>query len=89
MGRSNVWYADNKSKNFLNKIQTYINSGGNLIKKNKNSPHGFTTGWNSDPLLRKKIEDIAILKVSKHFSSLGYSVNSREKDNVGWDLQAH
>jgi hypothetical protein len=90
MGRSNVWYAKNQPTKFFNKIETYLNSGGNSIKKKKQKhPNGGSWGRNSDPLKRKQIEDMAILAISEYYASQGYYIESFEKDNLGWDLQAH
>ena len=41
-----------------------------------------------DPFLRKKVEDIAVEETTRYFTSEGYVVDSVEKDNVGWDLEA-
>lgn len=41
-----------------------------------------------DVLKKQKVEQIAINIVKDYFSDLGYSVISREKDNLGWDLEA-
>jgi hypothetical protein len=43
---------------------------------------------NSDPLLRAQIERAAIEKTTAHFRQQGFLVQSFEKDNVGWDLEA-
>ncbi len=41
-----------------------------------------------DPLLRQRVEDAAINEVIQHFTEIGYSVDTFEKDNLGWDLEA-
>ena len=40
-----------------------------------------------DPEKRKKVEDNAINETTKFYEKLGYSVNSVESDNKGWDLE--
>lgn len=41
-----------------------------------------------DVLKRQEVERIAVNKTIDHFSGLGYEVSSKEKDNLGWDLEA-
>lgn len=41
-----------------------------------------------DPMLRAKIERLAIEAAIKWYEAKGYDVNSVEKDNLGWDLEA-
>ena len=37
---------------------------------------------------RKAVEEAAIKYVTKEYQSRGYHITSREKDNIGWDLDA-
>ena len=88
MGQSNVWYADKPQNeivkqtvfNFINENKIPIKHTLSSVLKGK--------GRQSDPYLRQKIEKIAIKLVKGHYESLGYVVDSVEKDNVGWDLVA-
>jgi len=41
-----------------------------------------------DVFKRQEVERSAIKKVKEYFEALNYNVNSVEKDNVGWDLEA-
>lgn len=41
-----------------------------------------------DPFLRHEVERAAVEETNKHFTAEGYVVDSVERDNVGWDLQA-
>jgi hypothetical protein len=41
-----------------------------------------------DPFLRRQVEDAAVEETRRHFTEKGYIVDSFEKDNVGWDLEA-
>jgi hypothetical protein len=41
-----------------------------------------------DPLLRQEVERIAVERTTGHFGRLGYTVDSVEQDNIGWDLNA-
>jgi len=89
VGESNVWYAENKPVRFFKDILSYIRSKGKIVKARRRI-HPFAGGWrNRDPLKRQKVEAKAIRAVYRHFTSLGYQVKSFEKDNLGWDLQAH
>lgn len=47
-------------------------------------------GWGRqvDPELRRRIEKAAVAHVRKHYEGLGYELESREVEGVGWDLDA-
>ncbi|MCB2168144.1 MAG: DUF3883 domain-containing protein [Deltaproteobacteria bacterium] len=88
MGNSNVWYADQeKHVNFNKKVQKYISSGG-TTPRTKRQPRGKSGGRQPDPYLRQKVEKEAIKETIKHYNKLGYAVDSVEKENLGWDLEA-
>ncbi len=44
--------------------------------------------WQPDSYKRQKIEKIAVELITKHYEAMGYMVDSVEKDNIGWDLEA-
>jgi hypothetical protein len=86
MGQSNVWYADN-NPDFIKLVQDYVFNGKIPLKRKKpKKPTGKPK--QPDPLKRLMVEKNAIKKVTKHYTKLGYEVQSVEKDNVGWDLTA-
>jgi len=86
MGQSNVWYAQDKTE-FIKKVQDYIFKG--LIPaKGKKGSKGKGGARQSDPLKRIEVEKKAVLYVIKYYKKLGYTIQSFEKDNVGWDLTA-
>jgi hypothetical protein len=90
MGQSNVWYADNQGARFIKNVSAYLKTGGTVIRTKKAARLARSSfPRNSDPLVRQKNEEKAILSVTKYFSSLGFTVKSFEKDNLGWDLQAY
>jgi hypothetical protein len=90
MGQSNVWYADNQAARFFKNVSAFLKTGQMTIRTKKRGRHGRSSfPRNPDPLLRLKIEEKAILSVTKYFSSLGFTIRSFEKDNLGWDLQAY
>jgi hypothetical protein len=54
----------------------------------ESGPVGISTPRQPDPLLRQRVEQIAVETTTAHFTHLGYRVESVENDNVGWDLNA-
>ena len=85
MGQSNIWYADSDNE----KVQQYRNDVIEYIKhysKEKTTvPAQFLK---IDAEARKKVEKAAVVYVTKEYRKLGYTITSREKENVGWDLDA-
>lgn len=88
MGQSNVWYADKKAHvPFRQKVLNFINTG-EIPKEYKLTKTKNGKFWQPDPYKRQKIEKVAIEKTTKYFEDLEYIVDSVEKDNMGWDLEA-
>lgn len=84
MGQSNVWYADSPEmvdfkEDVLRHIKRYEK------KKNRRQQ---TVSRQTDPQAKKKIETIAIRKITKEYTDRGFSVSSVESKNLGWDLEA-
>ena len=92
LGMSTVWYGGNTE--FCERVWKYINGwdGRKGTRGRRLKSQGGGGGRrNTDPALRQKIERIAIDTAIDLFSSLdggGYAVTDRQKDNVGWDLEA-
>jgi hypothetical protein len=86
MGQSNVWYADNNPE-FVKTIKDYIFKGI-IPPKVKDGAKGKGGARQLDPLKRIEVEKKAVLFVTKYYKSIGYEIQSFEKDNVGWDLTA-
>ena len=89
MGRY-TWFAEGKSNSaFRAKVFKYVESGGD-ISSLKNGPRRKAGGnpHQPDPFKRLRVEEVAVDLVTRHFEALGYKVDSVEKDNVGWDLNA-
>ena len=85
LGQSNVWYADSPIKdvqNYRNEVIDYIKSYTGEAKRI--SKHVLKV----DAEARKKVEKAAVDHVTKEYEKLGYKVISREKENIGWDLDA-
>lgn len=87
-GQSTIWYAD-KQPSIIKKVIKYI-SGEPYTparkKKQTGKPQGG--GHNLDIEVRLKIEKVAVLKTTKFFERLKYTVESVEKYGYGWDLTA-
>jgi hypothetical protein len=85
-GQSNIWYADDPEQNrdFRLRVLQYIQTRQVPTPQ----PDDSSAPRQSDPLLRQRVERIAVETTTAHFASLGYRVDSFEKDNVGWDLDA-
>lgn len=81
MGQANVWYANpHKHKRLLDKIAKLID-GEKVVAKGKRSRR-------TDPEKSAKVEKAAIRTTTKYYESIGYTIDSVEKDNRGWDLEA-
>ena len=85
LGQSNVWYADSSEekvrkfrKDVLDYIQNFTTSSKHISKQS----------IAVDAEVRKIVEKTAVNYVTKHYKEIGYTVTSREKENVGWDLDA-
>lgn len=87
MGQSNIWYADAPDfhRDFRERVLEYIETRS-IPKVVMEEDSG--TSRQPDPLLRLRVEEAAVQVVFDHYTKLGYRVDSVEKDNVGWDLNA-
>jgi len=82
-GRQNIWYADNpKSEELKKRVESLIS--GKLVI----SPVKIAGKQKQDQERKAKIEKAAIRAVCDHFEAIGYNIDSVEKDNLGWDLEA-
>ena len=87
MGQSNVWYADkydDEVRDLKRKVLEYIKN--RLPPKAAHTEAG--TPRQLDPARRQEVERIAVEHVMKHYEEKGWKVDSVERDNVGWDLEA-
>jgi hypothetical protein len=83
MGRSNIWYADRpESAKLVDSVRVLISGGQPPSVK----PSNHST--RQDQERKARIEREAIGVCCAHFEGLGYTVESVEKDNLGWDLVA-
>jgi len=85
LGQSNVWYADSSNKavqQFKEEVIAYITSYTGKIN------HISRQVLKVNAVVRKHVEVAAVAYVTKEYQKLGYKVTSREKENIGWDLDA-
>lgn len=85
LGQSNVWYADyniTRVRDFRNAVVEYVKK----YKAKKKTVVRYQV--KVDAKARKEIEKAAVDHVIGEYKKRGYKVVSREKDNVGWDLDA-
>lgn len=88
MGRSNVWFAE-EADDFKQQVLDLIDGKQipTLEAETKQKKKG-RKAIQPDPEKRLKVEQASVKMVIEHFTRLGYKVDSREKDNLGWDLDA-
>lgn len=87
IGQANIWYADAEDMpeqvGLRQRVLEYVQHRRIEVPISQASiPRQV------DPLLRQMIEKAAIEKVTSYYAGLGYQVQSVEKDNAGWDLEA-
>lgn len=83
LGQSPVWYG--KGETFNREVAEYIGRGGRPFERPAKSPR------QTDPELRRKVEQAAINHAIAYYESEkggSHRVETVEKDNVGWDLEA-
>jgi hypothetical protein len=87
MGQSNIWYADQpENSSFREDVLGFVTR--RRIPPSKQFRPKKGRSWQPDPHRCQKVEGRAIDLVVEHYTRLGYAVDSVEKDNVGWDLEA-
>ncbi|HUV89035.1 MAG TPA: DUF3883 domain-containing protein [Anaerolineae bacterium] len=87
MGRANVWYADQPvNAPFKQKVWEYVTQKRLPSAQKPAAPKEHPR--QPDPYKRQRVEHKAIELIVAHYERLGYMVDSVEKDNVGWDLEA-
>ena len=88
-GQSNNWYADSpEGKRIREKVLTFINNyeKGEITKYYGKKKGGIKR--KPDLFLKQKVERIAINMTYEYYDNYGYTIVNREKDNIGWDLEA-
>lgn len=86
LGRPRVWYGDYDSpevKKHVADILSYINN-----YQNNNHKKVASKTFKVNVEQNKIIEETAVKVVINHYRRLGYKVQSVEKENKGWDLEA-
>lgn len=82
--RNYCFVRDDNQKEAVKEILDYIE---NFTKKRKTKKQ--THKYSSDVFRRTQVERSAIELVANYYSEAGYEVKTREKDNLGWDLEAN
>lgn len=86
VGQSNLWYAGSKKetqvKMKVKEVLAFIEGYKETWKRVK------TNKLTVDEDAKQAVEKAAIDYVSKSYKRLGYKIIDRQKDNVGWDLDA-
>jgi hypothetical protein len=85
-GQANIWYADDRVVHgpLRRAILDYVETRRLPSAQKSSGP----APRQPDLLLRQKVEQIAVRQTAAYFRSLGYHVETVERDNVGWDLNA-
>ncbi|MGO8117033.1 DUF3883 domain-containing protein [Rhizobium leguminosarum] len=86
-GQQKVFYPKPGSPalKLLNKILKDIDLGPTSTD---GSSGGKRSGWQADVERRRKIEEAAVLAVGSKLERLGFTIESVEKENLGYDLVA-
>ena len=80
MGEANIWYADTpQAMPVVEGVLALINGTVRTPARRRGK---------TDPQHNAKVEKAAVKAVRRHYKKLGYAVESVERDNVGWDLEA-
>lgn len=89
IGQANWWFPEQQShpaiKEFVRGLRAIIDCQDEGI-----STGGGKGKWggNSDIERKAQVEQVAIREVKKYYEK-NYTVETKEKDNVGWDLEAN
>ena len=87
MGRL-VWYPDGANhKAFLDSLQRLIASNGEA-HAGRPRRGKLGSGWQRDPIKRKRVEIAAVELTIRQYEKWGYDVNVVQDQHLGWDLEA-
>ena len=87
MGQANVWYADKRDQHSEVRRSVLDFISKRVVHPAKQERNGIEPKQ-ADPLLRQRVERAAVEVTVDYYKGLGYTVDSVENDNVGWDLEA-
>lgn len=98
-GQSNVWYPTNHADNpavqvFMRKLRKYIGGGaGGALSEDeahgKNGGRKPGRGSTPDHAHNALVEEAAVKATWAHYERQGFTLNSVEVENLGWDLEAN
>ena len=87
MGQANVWYADDPEQHRGIRIDILRYISTRRLPRMASRSRGKRPRA-TDPLRRQRVERTAIEATTTRYTEFGYVVDSVEKDNLGWDLNA-
>ncbi|MDW9464053.1 DUF3883 domain-containing protein [Sinorhizobium meliloti] len=90
-GQQKVFYPKPGSPalKLLNSILKNIDLGRTSTDRRSGSkPNSNRSGWQADVERRRKIEEAAVVAVGSKLERLGFTIESVEKENLGYDLVA-
>lgn len=87
-GQSRLWYADRpQNRKFLNSLLNYLHTQKvPHVRRYPQSKNG--SGWQLDLKKRLATEKAAVNRVTRYFHDRGFTVISKERYCLGWDLEA-
>jgi hypothetical protein len=87
MGQANIWYADQPElEQFRREVREYVNRRS--LPARGEPALAPSLRRQPDPYRRQRVEQKAVALIAAHYEALGYTVDSVEADNLGWDLEA-
>ncbi len=89
-GQANVWYGTDSNARvgrFLSQLRRYMSQSSGVAPVQKRR-HQWTMRSTPDKDYMLQVEKTAIARAWKFFENAGFAVESVEKDNRGWDLEA-
>jgi len=84
--RSLIDKPENFHKDYSSHFNAFIKYRNYFIERGNTNKRPLQR--QADPFKKQQVEISAVETTIKHYESLDYIVISREKDNIGWDLEA-
>lgn len=77
---------ENFHKDYSSHFNAFVKYRDYCIERNNRNQRPLQR--QTDPFKKQQVEIAAVEATIKHFEALDYIVISKEKDNIGWDLEA-
>jgi Protein NO VEIN, C-terminal len=87
IGQSIIWYADDPNVHVPIRRDVLRLVATRSLPKLSDARIGDSSRQ-PDPLRRQRVEQCAVETITEYFMRIGYTVDSVEADNLGWDLEA-